>query len=146
MRELTPYKTSEVIPFALSIQENLDKAQSELNLEDATIASIYENGRLAFIGRGNLFEIINVKSGQRKAAFDLNAKSKKQSITAFCTCGDNFIISVRCTATSTGQIHIYNPGVSRVIKVINLPYVPVSLALVKEFGGVSQIPTYFRYF
>lgn len=143
MRELTPYKTSEVIPFALSIQENLDKAQSELNLEDATIASIYENGRLAFIGRGNLFEIINVKSGQRKAAFDLNAKSKKQSITAFCTCGDNFIISVRCTATSTGQIHIYNPGVSRVIKVINLPYVPVSLALVKEFGGVSQIPTYF---
>ncbi|XP_057313364.1 protein ELYS-like [Hydractinia symbiolongicarpus] len=143
MRELTPYKTSEVIPFALSIQENLDKAQSELNFEDATIASIYENGRLAFIGRSNLFEIINVKSGQRKAAFDLNAKSKKQSITAFCTCGDYFIISVRCTATSTGQIHIYNPGVSRVIKVINLPYVPVSLALVKEFGGVSQIPTYF---
>ena len=43
-----------------------------------------------------------------------------------------------------GLVCVYDPGRSCVVKSIRLPNIPISLALVKEYGGVSEGPTALR--
>ena len=142
MKELKPNKKSEIVPFSISTQECLDKACLDVNVADISVGCIFESGGYACIAKGSSLEIVNVKSGHRKAAWDFSSNENKQTVTCLCQCGGKFLIGLQChNSSQCGMICVYDPGVSRVIKAISLPSVPLSLYLIKESGGAGEKST-----
>ena len=138
MKELIPNKKSVLMPFALSVQEALDKTDMDSGMMHISNGCIYEYGKFACIFKGGLIEIVNIKSGLRTSACDFASPNENLIVTCVIPCKSRFVVGLRCdNTTNSGMICVYDPGVSRIIKVIKLQAVPISISIILEFGGAN---------
>ena len=146
MKELVPNKKSLLIPFAASVQESLDKIDLDKDKLHMADGCIFEDGKFACISKGSVVEILNVKTGLRTSACDFTTSDEKLIVTCFKPFKSKLMIGLRCGDNPrNGVICIYDPGISRVTKTIKLPTVPISIAVIREFGGASYETSLFRY-
>lgn len=136
MKELVPNKKSRLMPFAQSVQETLDRldvnSKGKVHITDGCI---FEDGKFACVSKGNIVEVVNIKTGLRSSACDFTNKEQKLIVTCVVPCKSLFLVGLR--GDSNGMVCIYDPGVSRVMKTIKLPSVPLSMSIIRENGGSS---------
>ena len=140
-RELCPRK-SDLKSFSASVQECLDNNEDE-NVGQAQITN---NGKVSLISKASSLEVVNLQNGQRNASFAFCGSDWKWKISCFCLYQKKYLIGLTNYNSNqqNGLLCIYDPGVSRVIKAINLPWNPSSICLLKEYGGAGDKHNFIR--
>jgi len=142
MKELCPNRKSDIITFSAAVQECLDKDDTHIGL-----ANISASEKSVCIAKGSSVEVVRLQNGKRVAAYSFNENKKTQlQITCFCPYQNKYLITLapQDLKQENSFLCIYDPGTSRVIKVIELPTRPTSLCLLKEYGGAGDISNFIR--
>lgn len=142
MKELCPNKRSDPIPYSATVQECLDKDDNDVGL-----AKIKDGGKISFIAKGSSLEIVNLQNGSRNASFSFDKETSNWRVSCFCQYQGKYLITLvdHSPNQPKGLLCVYDPGVSRIIKAIQLPYKPTSICLLKDYGGAGDKHNFIRY-
>ena len=143
MKELCPNRKSDLKPFSVSVQECLDSSEDQ----DVGKAQITDTGKVSFISKGSSLEVVNLQNGQRNASFSFSGVNKKYKVSCFCVYKNKYLVGLSNYNQNqqNGLLCVYDSGVSRVVKAIELPWNPSSICLLKEHGGAGDKHNFIRY-
>ena len=148
----SPNWTSPLMSYSSATIECLERSDALDDTESFISGGVASGGKLAWLFRGATLEVVNVANGARQASWRFGWRVKQQRpvcITSVAELhiedGAKLLVGLKeLSGSSEGIICLFDPRVSRVIKVIETPYPVAAVEGVTGSGGAQALPHAFR--